>query len=775
MTDKRWLNSFAGIRGRLTLWFVAGAMGAVVVGGAVVYLTGLTSIQGTLGQTYCQIAARIVEQAESRFIGAADRLGVIATDVLTAEVALEGRQIYEKRPVEWRDARLGRLTKEWEQEGAAEGRLAQLHPQLSYRLAVMAGLDEEALARFAIYDVNGLLLAASSPPEHRVANGHSWYRAVTGKTEHFVHIDARELGQKLVFVTPVWGGVRIVGYAVAIYNFPMFAAAIEDIRFGESGEVALVDYAGVSIGHQPRGYHIQALARRPTQTGADAAAGRAPGAPYWVGVSGEEAWPLWDRLVCVAPLRTVNEMRAAFSLPPWAVTVTQSPGESYAALSNSLQSFAFAGLFGILVVGMSGALIAYRLSTPLKELQAGVQRFARGDRASRVEVESADEIGQLADEFNRMAERITESENELRAFAQAVEDATDAIVMADPTGDTYYANPAFATVTGYGADYARGRNLSFLKSGKTPPETFAEMRGAIEEGLPWRGELWNRRKNGEDYPVDLSISPIHDEDGKVVSLLGIHRDITLAREYRDALEREVEARTREIAETEGLTAMGRMASMIAHDLRNALSTIKMNLQILSRQHGDADDAAREHCDMSLEQVAYMEEIMRDMLSFARPERPRLDWQNVSRLLDDAMVTMTPMAEAQGVEIKRRGWSSLPKVYCDRIKVIEVVRNLAENALQAMPQGGELTVEAMLLFESDAPMIRFEVSDTGEGMDEETRSHVFEPFFTTRAKGTGLGLAIVKRIIELHDGAAGIDSAQSRGTKIWFTLPTEPMQ
>jgi signal transduction histidine kinase len=179
--------------------------------------------------------------------------------------------------------------------------------------------------------------------------------------------------------------------------------------------------------------------------------------------------------------------------------------------------------------------------------------------------------------------------------------------------------------------------------------------------------------------------------------------------------------------------------------------------------------------MSLEQVAYMEEIMRDMLSFARPERPRLDWHDVARLLDDAMVTMSHSAEMQGVEIVRHGWANLPKVYCDRVKIIDVARNLVENALQAMPEGGRLTLAAMLLFETDIPMIRFEVVDTGEGMDEETRAQAFEPFFTTRGKGTGLGLAIVKRIIGQHGGSIGIDPAQSRGTKIWFTLPTEPMQ
>ncbi|MBE9552741.1 MAG: cache domain-containing protein, partial [Proteobacteria bacterium] len=338
MTGKPWLKSVSGIRGRLTFWFVAGALGAVLVGGAVVYLSGLDSIKGTLGQTYCQIASRIVGQAETRFTDAADRLGRIATDVLTAEVALEGRQIYENRPDEWREARLRRLADEWNQANNAETRLAQLHPQLSHRLSVMAGLDEESLIRLSVHDVSGLLLAASAPPERRVADAQSWYRTVAGATDHFIHMDSAGLDRKLVIATPVWGGVRIAGYAVAEYDFPRFIDPIENISFGDSGEVALVDYAGVSIGGQSRFYHIQALALRPPQTGTSANAERAPGEPYWVGVPGEEAWPLWDRLVCVAPLRSINEMRAALSLPPWAITVTQAPGESYAALSHSLQS-----------------------------------------------------------------------------------------------------------------------------------------------------------------------------------------------------------------------------------------------------------------------------------------------------------------------------------------------------------------------------------------------------------------------------------------------------
>ncbi len=762
----------SGIRGRLTFWFVFGAVGAVTVGGAVVYLSGLNSIQGSLGQTYCQIADRIVGQADSRFIDAADRLAAIATDVLTTEVAIEAGDIYNGKPNEWRGIRLARLAREWAQATDDGEKTHQLHQQLSYRLSVVAGLEESSLLIYSVYDRHGLLVGASTPPAKRVAADEAWYRIAAARNDHFILVDVADDGRNLAIATPIWGGVVIVGYAMAVYDLRSFVRPVESIQFGRTGEVAVVDSAGVSIGGIPQAHNMRALAHKPAIAGGTASAEEPPGSPYWIGIPEDNAWPLWHRLVCVAPLQTVNGMRAALSLPAWAVTVTQSPGESYAALSTSLQSLAFAGAIGVLAFGFGGAMIAYRLSAPLKDLQTGVRLFARGDRDSRVKVESADEIGELAEEFNRMAERITESEHELRAFAQAVEDATDVIVMADPTGNTYYVNPAFETVTGYRAEEACGRDLAFLKSEKTPPETYDEMRRAMSTGAAWRGELWNRRRNGEDYPIDLSISPIYGEDGRVVSQLGIHRDITLARTYRDALEREVEARTREIAETEGLTAMGRMASMIAHDLRNALSTIKMNLQILARQQGGSADAG-EHCDMSLEQVAYMEEIMHDMLSFARPEKLRLDWHDASRLMDDALATMLHTAEKQGVEVVRRGCEGLPKVYCDRIKFIEVVRNLAENALQAMPGGGMLTIEAMLLLETPSPVIRFEIGDTGDGIDEATRPQMFEPFFTTRSRGSGLGLAIVKRIVLQHGGEVGIDSAQSSGAKLWFTLPMEP--
>lgn len=756
-----------GIRARLTLWFVLAMVGAVVLGSVVVYATGVASIQETLGQTYCQISSRTVGQFEDHFDRESTIVKNIATDVLTTEVVMELNLVYRNRPDPWIQARHDRQAKEWRAAPTSRAHMAFLHPQLSHRLSVLAGLAVDSLTRLGVYDKHGVLVGASNPPPQRVARDQPWFAATTDKEQHFLYVGTSKENGSLTLAVPVWGGIEIIGYVVAQYDLHAFIRPIDAIGFGESGEAILVDYAGVPLHREARPFLIQVLSRRSPATAAG------PASPYWVSVREEGGWPFWKRLACVAALPSINLLRAEFELPPWFIVVTQSPQESYVALRHSLGSFAALGMIGIVVAGIGGAFIAWHIASPLRELQEGVRSFARGERGQLVRISTGDEIGELAAEFNRMAERVTASEQDLRAFAQAVEDAADAIIMTKPDGTIYYANPAFETVTGYSREEVRGQKPSILSSTDTPREIHESLWNAVKFGRPWRGELTNRRKEGELYPVDLTVSPIRDEHGDVVTLLGIHRDISLAREYQQRLEREVEARTREIADTQSLAAMGRLASMVAHDLRNALSTVKMNLQILFRRHSDSADVESEHCRMGLDQVRYMEEILRDMLSFARPEALRADWYDLPPIIDDALVVFSHEIAERGVRVVREDSRGLPKVYCDRTKVTEVLRNLIQNALHAMPDGGTLSLGVRLMLVTPEPMVQVFVRDTGEGIPEDVLPNVLEPFFTTRTKGSGLGLAIAKRIIDQHGGEVRVESEIGSGTMVSFSLPTVP--
>ncbi len=751
-----------GGQARLTMWFVLVAIGAVIIGGSVVYVSGMASIQGTLGQTYCQIASRVADQFESVLGESMGFVGKIATDALTTEVAIEASDFYRNKPESWSDARLSRLAAEWMLANEAL-RKKTLHPQLSRRLAVLANLRGKSVISLSVFDRKGLLVAASDLHCGRVERKSKWFRAVSGKAKHFTYLGEDKKKGQLTIAIPIWGGVDIVGYVVANFKISTFTETVNNVRFGRTGEAVLVDYAGVPLEGTPRRDFIQALSRKPPDT--------KPFTPYWLAIPTEGELPLWRQLVCVAPPAAINAQRAGFDLAPWSIAVTQSPVESYATLRNSLGFFALVGGVGILVAGFGGAFMAWRIAAPIRRLRQDVHRFAQGQRLVAAKVGRRDEIGELALEFNKMAARVRESEKVLQVFAQAVEDAGDAIVMTDPGGRIYYANSAFETITGYKLEEVKGRDPSMLRSTRTEPEALSGMKQAIEQGVLWRGEIWNKRKNGEDYPVDLTVSPIRDEDDDLMAFIGIHRDMTLAHEYQDELEREVEARTREIRETQSLTVMGRMASMIAHDLRNALSTIKMNLQLLIRRHRDPEDVENEHCRMGLDQVSYMEEILRDMLSYARPEKLRRNWHDMPKLIDEALATFNHQAREQNVEIVHNGDERLPKVYCDRIKMLQVLRNLIQNAILAMPDGGRLSVNCNMTFAEPEPVIVITVTDTGGGIAEESIAEVLEPFFTTRARGTGLGLAIVKRLVEQHGGEVSINSRVGEGTSFKFTLPT----
>ncbi len=770
--SRSWLP--VGIRGRLVLWFILGAVGAVATGVVVVYATGIQAIQETLGQTFCQIGSRTAEQFSDTFERQRRIVGDLATDSLTTEVALEQFDLYRRYSSDWRQARFKRIEQEWNAANSATARMRSLHPQLSHRLSVLKGLEGAALLRLTVFDLYANVLASSSPPAAHSARTVSWYQAVVKRKTHFVYVDLDRERSEILVATPIWAGTDIVGFVTAEFDYTDVDKDLNAVRFGATGAVHAVDYAGAPLAGLARAFLVRAMGRRRPPQNPDSAT-QFEAEAYWIALEEAGPWPYWQRLACIVPVRTVNELRGAFDLPPWNIVVTQSPDESYIALKTSLGSFLLVGLFGVLVVGIGGAFIAWHITTPLKQLQNGVQQFARGDRDHRVTISTADEIGALAAEFNRMAERVSASENELRAFAQAVADAADAIVLTDSESRIYYVNPAFEKITGYSAEDAIGETPGLTASPKTPGAVFDALKRAVEEGQTWRGELWNRRKNGEEYPIDLTMSPIHDDTGKIVSLLGVHRDISLARAYREQLEKEVEERSREIAETQGLRAMGQMASMIAHDLRNALSTIKMNLQILFRHH-DAEPektADWEHCRIGLDQVQYMEDIMRDMLAFARPDRLLQDWHDLDQIVEEAIVADSQRIVAREIDVQRHGGGDVPKAYCDRSKVLAVLRNLIGNALQAMPDGGTLSVDTSMIMGGDDPNVQVSVRDTGIGIKPDVLDQVLEPFFTTRAKGTGLGLAIVKRIVEQHGGAVEVDSHQGEGTVVRFTLPTLP--
>jgi len=286
-------------------------------------------------------------------------------------------------------------------------------------------------------------------------------------------------------------------------------------------------------------------------------------------------------------------------------------------------------------------------------------------------------------------------------------------------------------------------------------------------------DLHGKRKDGSVFPIEVGLATIETETGKYA--LASVADISRRRQ----LEEELEERNHEIARSEALAVVGRMANMVAHDLRNPLSSIKMTLQIFDRKPG-AD--WRENFDelnlIALDQVRYMEGIINDLLSYSRPDDIKLEWISIDTLVNQTLLLAQRQIDESKVRIKTWFQNGLPTLHGDADKLRQVFTNLIINALQATEgitdRTPEITVTTHLQLGEDHPMIRVEICDNGCGIDPQQLQKCFEPFYTSRAKGTGLGLAIVKRIVDQHNGTIQLQSAETGGTCAIVTLPTGPI-
>lgn len=363
------------------------------------------------------------------------------------------------------------------------------------------------------------------------------------------------------------------------------------------------------------------------------------------------------------------------------------------------------------------------------------------------------------------------TENELRKASQAIEQSPSTVLITDIKGHIVYVNPKFTEVSGYKKEEVMGKNPKILQSGETHRSDYKDLWNALNSNKEWSGEFHNKKKNGELYWESARISAIKDTEGNISHFLAVKEDIT----EKKQLEEEVRLRNKKIADNELLAAVGEMANMIAHDLRNPLSSIKMGMQIL---HGQADqppgEDGKELIEIGLEQVHYMENILTDLLSFSRPDQLNLEWLSIEKLLDTTLITVQKQITSNAVIINTDYQTGLPTIHADKTKLHQVFSNLISNAVQSFYKQNNsqavISISSFITMTDMGAMLEVQIADNGMGIDSETQKKLFEPFFTTRAKGTGLGLAIVKRIIDQHKGYIRIDSELSVGTTLCIILP-----
>lgn len=236
---------------------------------------------------------------------------------------------------------------------------------------------------------------------------------------------------------------------------------------------------------------------------------------------------------------------------------------------------------------------------------------------------------------------------------------------------------------------------------------------------------------------------------------------TLANSFNQ-MTRDLRASRDKLIQSEKLAAVGQLAAGIAHEIRNPLTSIKMIVQLLGRRLKE-DKAGRESVQAVLDEINRLEVIINGLLDLTRPMELVLKSTNVADVINDILKFMEPDIRHRKIELVKQVDETLPEAMLDADRVKQVFMNVILNSMQAMPEGGELTINCH--HDSEAGAVQVEIWDTGVGMSQEVLEHAFEPFFSTKSDGTGLGLANVKKIMELHGGNIRIESEEGRGTKM----------
>lgn len=380
------------------------------------------------------------------------------------------------------------------------------------------------------------------------------------------------------------------------------------------------------------------------------------------------------------------------------------------------------------------------------------------------------------------------SEEQLRKLSLAIEQSPESIVITNLDAEIEYVNEAFLQATGYSREEVIGQNPRILHSGKTPKAAYDALWQAIANGLPWKGEFINRRKDGSEYYEFALIAPLRQPDGRITHYVAVKEDITekkhLGEEldrHRHELERLVQERTAQLvialdkAEAASRAKAAFLANM-SHEIRTPMNAILGMTHLLRKS--PLTPKQSEQVERVETSGRHLLNLINDILDLSKVEAGQLRFESLPVSLPGILANIASMlgeqARAKGIEMRIEPDRRLPAVLGDPTRITQALLNLANNAVK-FTRHGHVTLRASLASEDeDSVLLRFEVEDTGIGIPPDIRPRLFTAFeqadasTTRRFGGTGLGLAITRHLAELMGGECGVESAEGAGSRFWFT-------
>lgn len=382
-----------------------------------------------------------------------------------------------------------------------------------------------------------------------------------------------------------------------------------------------------------------------------------------------------------------------------------------------------------------------------------------------------------------------QTEDLLRQLSLAVEQSPESIAIVNLRGEIEYVNETYVRNTGYSREELIGQNSRILQSGQTPRATFIELWSTITQGQTWRGEFYNRRKNGSEFVESAIITPLRQPDGQITHYVAVKKDITEKQQllselgqHRYHLEELVESRTLELRAARAQADFANQAKSIflanmSHEIRTPMNAI-IGLTYLLRQN-TLTPLQSDRLDKIDASAKHLLTIISDILDLSKIESGHLQLEQtdfvLEAVLDHIMSLIADQAKAKGLTLEVEV-EDMPKVLRgDPTRLRQAILNYLGNAIK-FTEHGSIKLRAKLQeTNGNSVLIRFEIEDTGIGIAPEKLSLLFEDFTqadvstTRKYGGTGLGLAITRRLAHLMGGEAGVESTPGKGSTFWFSV------
>ena len=455
----------------------------------------------------------------------------------------------------------------------------------------------------------------------------------------------------------------------------------------------------------------------------------------------------------------------------WGLIVKQDTSEAFMPIMELKNQVITLAIVSVVIIVIIVFILAHGITHPILQLVQGANAIGKGILGHRILIKSRDEVGILASEFNRMAEKLEESyaglEQKIRQrtaqlreseekYRESINLANDAIFTLDAdSAEIVDSNKKAEEITGYSR-----HELSKKKIWEIVPEYDRDKTKQLwttinEAGSGMLDNIDCQHIDGRLTPTSISASVI--EYGKKKTIQWICRDIT----ERKRMELQ-------LIQAERLAAVGELAAGVAHEVNNPLGGLQNFVKMMKKEPGNTSQNL-EFLDLMSEGLKRIEVIIKQLMAFSRPYSMHMTNHSLNEIVESSLRFVDHRIKEQSTCLEKVLSPELPEIYGDADNISQVIINIIVNALDSMSSGGNLIIKTGYC-DHQPSNIQVTITDSGTGIREEILNKIFNPFFTTKEMGSGLGLAISKRIMDDHNGNILVESKVGEGTTFFVCLP-----